>query len=287
MSFYGRVFYELSSAFASIVIKKKYSDTEGIPLVAVGTGGTLTFQPGNQWIEMDVNSDDYVCAIKHAASDDERSAKGTITPFKRETTAQASAVQLVAADTISVPVFSYDDAGHVIKIVDTQYYKMPISETESDIIQLQADMKSLKENEDNQNTSINILTDATEQCSSDIELLDERIGNLEPYTRQVDSNQTAIEALENLVGSRADMFAESTMTISQYLGSYGKMGYDTIADGIQTLRNDVTAANSSTANNALATKLALKKLCDILNSCTLIDASGNRVVIDYTSLWDV
>ena len=155
MSFYGNVFQELTNAFASFIIQSKYNDVNSkTTMEAIGTGGKFTFAPGNEWIELGANTNDYVCSIKHASVNADRIGTQVI-PFAVATAADTgTTTALTAGTTIKVPKFKYDQAGHIITSEDYDLYKLPINETESNIEDLRDRMTVLEEAETRQDQTI-------------------------------------------------------------------------------------------------------------------------------------
>jgi hypothetical protein len=130
MSFYGNVFYELTNAFASFKIYKDLKDKDGTLLEALGTGGSFTFAPGNKWITLEANPTDYKCSIAHSELHEEDI---NVMPFDKVDAAAGTSTELKAGDTIAVPAFQYDMAGHIINTNTLKYFTLPMSETETNI----------------------------------------------------------------------------------------------------------------------------------------------------------
>ena len=288
MSFYGQVFYELTNAFASVFIKSKITDTELIGLEAQGTGGKITFVPGNAWIELDADKKNYICSINHAELDANRS-KTTVEPFQKVSAAAGTSTALKAGDTVAVPTFQYDAAGHIVKTDKIKYFTLPINETETNIQDLQDRMQTLEAAEDTQNNRLKTLEDTFDNHTNSIEDLDSRVIELETLPERVVDLETAADNTANLLGNRADMTEDENLTVSKIIGDFDNnitaLKYDSVTDGISSLAQSVNAANSSISNNALAVRVAIKNLCDILNAYGITDQDGNP--IDSNKLWNI
>ena len=123
MGFYGNVFYELSNAFASILIKSKHGNKE---LKALGTGGSFSLKANDDLIELDGNEQNRECIISHAKINPEKNGEKII-PFQKVSSGD-NITQLNSTDIIAVPSFEYDDSGHIIKTAEINFYKMPTSQ---------------------------------------------------------------------------------------------------------------------------------------------------------------
>lgn len=288
MSFYGQVFYELSDAIAKIIVKKAADDKSPVELKAVGTGGGITMEPMNNWITLGGNPNNYTLQIGHSTV----GTGQTITPFKR-VSAASGATQLAAADTIAIQKFKYDNAGHVTTD-GIEYYKLPISEAEINIANLQSRMEQLEDSEDDQLErlgNVESLVSSYETRVSDLETIsNSNSDTIEDHTihlnnlDQTDQKfETDIQDLDNLLGNRSDISKNSQATVTAIIGPTDELlknfNCKNLSECINKTMSEINSSNSLIGNNAIAMKLALKNLCQVLND--------NGIIVDYDALWDV
>ena len=324
MSFYGNVFQELTNAFASFIIQSKYGDTTSQAILeAYGTGGQVTFAPGNDWIALNADVKDFICTIEHTDIDTNRTGTNII-PFSKANAAAGTPTQLMAGDIIAIPAIKYDKAGHIITADVDSYFKLPVSEVETNIQDLQDRMAVLEDAEDAQNDRMGKIETTYEGFTNDIDNLQTRMATLEDaegaqndrlaalettseeYGKNIDDLQGRVEELEGLtprvetleetsqavvklLGERASMTKETDLTVTQVIGDFDtlkkNLKYEDVCDGLTTVTQEVNAANSSISNNALAVRVAVKNLCDILNAYGITDQDGNP--IDSNKLWNI
>lgn len=282
MGFYGQVFYDLTNAFGSIVIQSKYKDNTATTLAATGTGGKMTFAPGNDWIQLKADAEKYICTIEHAEADADRD-KVMLEPFKKTNTASSIDINnptiLSAGDIIAIPSIQYDNAGHIVKTIPMHYFSMPMNKTETDIKYLETEVDTLKEESVKQDGRLSVLEGTFEEHTASIESLNERVATTEELIPKV----TVLEEASVLIGSRSDMTASDTLTITEAIGDMDTLSKqlecESLVEGITDIAAGINATNSSVSNNALATKLVIKNLCNAL--------SEQGITIDYDSLWEV
>lgn len=324
MSFYGNVFQELTTAFTSIVIQSKFNDATVTQIDPLGTGGKFTFAPGDEWITMDGDAERYACLVKHAAADSARQGVVT-NPFSRATAAAGALTELAAGDIIAVPAIKYDNAGHIINTDTINYFKLPpLNDIEVNVKDLQDRMDSIEVNEESQNSRMGAIEDTYQGFTESMQSIEDQMETLtkaedaqntdiETLTMTSSSHQTSIEDLQSrtialedlppkvqtleeiskttveLLGTRDNMTTEENLTITEVIGDFDTLNknlkYNDICDGLTTLTSGVAAANSSTSNNALAVRVAINKLCDILNAYGITDQDGNP--IDSNKLWNI
>lgn len=285
MGFYGNVFYELSNAFASILIKSKYGDKE---LKASGIGGSFTIGADNEWINLDADENSRRFSISHANISKNREGTSFI-PLQKETSSPSEKIDLKAGDIIKVPQLTYDKAGHIIKVDNSTYFKLPINETEANIQQLQEDMTLLKKAEDGQNSKISILEGKAIQYDKDIEQLKNMETTVTNTEKQSNTNKNNITTLTEFIGAKTDLTNEDSVTITKTIGNVDNVlkNYADISDGIMKLTDAINGANITIGNTGIATKSAINKLCEKINSYKLTDNEGNLIEIDPDELWTI
>ena len=274
MGFYGQVFYELTDALSKIIVKTSATDSSPVELKAAGVGGGITIEPKNKWITLNADAPNRVLQFGHLTGD-----KGqTVAPLTKVSNSVSGATQLQAADTIAVQKFKYDDAGHV-SLDSVDYYKLPISETEINIEDLQNRMTILESNNTDQNSRLDVLEATFEEHTNSIESLNERVATTEELIPKV----ATLEEASALIGNRSDMTKNEALTITKAIGNMDTLSEQlkcsSLAQGVTNIAAEINATNSSISNNALATKLAIKNLCNAL--------AEQGIIINYDSLWEV
>ena len=274
MGFYGQVFYELTDALSKIIVKTSATDSSPVELKAAGIGGGITMEPKIKWITLNGDANNRVLQFGHLTG-----GKGqTVAPLAKTLNSVAEATQLQAADTIAVQKFKYDDAGHV-SLDSVDYYKLPISETETNIADLQNRMTILESDNTDQNSRLDVLEATFEEHTNSIGSLNERVATTEELIPKV----ATLEEASTLIGNRNDMTTSEALTITKAIGNMDTLSEqlkcNSLAQGVTNIAAEVNATNSSISNNALATKLAIKNLCNAL--------AEQGITINYDSLWEV
>lgn len=271
MSFYGNILYELTNAFSRVLIqnngkgKKDFitPSTESVEIPAIGLGGKLELDTGNKWISIKGDPEGHSCTIYHAAKDASDITNQMATMTKTENS--AGAIELAPGDYLKGAVMYYDNAGHVTS-TDTVCYRLPISETEQDLADLQTRMTTIEESDIaqadliNQNAAdIESVTTAHSKTVTDLATLDKRVGNMYNLTAAVDK-----------------------LTITQALGRFDNMqeqtAYPTICEGLTSLKQSIDAQNASISDASLVQRVVIKNLCDQI-------AAQSDIEIDYDALW--
>lgn len=242
MSFYGNILYELTNAFAEIVVKNNGKDSavtispssENIEVPAIGVGGRFILDSGNKWIGLAGNEESQLCKIYHSGIDPTNTTNSFIT--LENPNSATDIIQLSPGALLSGEQVYYDEAGHVTgsqKVI----YKLPISETEAELIELQEKMMSLEGNETTQNTII-------ENTSSVVTELNTSVGDI----------RKDLNAVEALVGDRIWMTTGSTDSITKAIGSIkdiqnlGGQQTTNISTALAYLKNEI-AKRDSTIND--------------------------------------
>lgn len=286
MGFYGNSFYQLTNAFGKFIVKnagKNKTDfitpgSESVENTAIGLGATYAFDTGNKWISLQGNSADGVCTIFHAPLDesDKNNSMATI----EKASANASATQLVAGDYLEVPKLSWDNAGHITGTDGSNWYRLPVSQTETDIQDLKDRMSDIESNDTTQNTTLTTLDDRVESLEVLPDLVGRRtsftsfnsektitqaLGNVETMENQyqggatevdsfsdavldLDARATELESQLAFIGDRTALSTDATMTLVSAIGNMDKIteaAYTDLVSAIITLTNSVNTINSS------------------------------------------
>ena len=271
MSFYGNILYELTNAFAEILIKNggrasttTISPSSGtVELPAIGLGGRFTLDSGNKWIHLSGNEDSQVCKIYHSGIDSTNTTHSFNTISNPDSA--TNAIELIPGDYLSGEQVYYDEAGHVTgskKIV----YKLPISETEAELIELQEKMATLEANDTVQNTNIGTNT-------SDLTTLKSTMEDV----------QGDLDDVEALVGSKIYMTIGNT-SITQAIGSIENIqglasGHtNNISNALHYLKNEINNRDNTISDVSTANRYAMSKLIEQLEAQLGIE-------IDESVLW--
>lgn len=270
MSFYGNVFYELTNAISTIVIKNSGKNSNSfivgsdtpVSVTAIGLDNKISFDSGNTWIRLAGDDDNQVCTIYHGQP---AAAKGSIKAFDvADETGSFNVTELQPGDYFQTSSFSYDSAGHVTSSGTPTYYRLPISETEKNIEEL--------------TEKVSALEDADIEINADISSLESSITEISSTVSTV-SKKT--DEIEDLVGPRYLLTIDDNMSVTKALGDFENFqttGYTTFSEGIVGIKNEVKAQNSVIADSSLATKVAMQRLCDVL--------AQHDITIDADSLWE-
>lgn len=210
MSFYGNILYELTNAFAEILIKNSgrtsaatiSPSSSTVELPAVGLGGRFTLDSGNKWINLSGNADSQLCKIYHSGIDSTNTKYSFTSVGNPESATEAT--ELSPGDYLSGEQIFYDEAGHITGSKQV-VYKLPISETEAELIALQEEMATLKESDEAQTKSIEANT--------------KTLTNLETtYGESIETLQADLDAAEDLLGDKIYM-TTGTASVTQAIGS--------------------------------------------------------------------
>ena len=272
MSFYGNILYELTNAFAEIVVKNNGKDSavtispssENIEVPAIGVGGRFILDSGNKWIGLVGNEESQLCKIYHSGIDPTNTTN-SFTTLENPNSA-TDIIQLSPGALLSGEQVYYDEAGHVTgsqKVI----YKLPISETEAELIELQEKMMSLEGNETTQNTII-------ENTSSVVTELNDNVGDI----------KKDLNAVKALVGDRIWMTTVSTDSITKAIGSIkdiqslGGQQTTDISKALAYLKNEIAKRDSTINDISNANRAAMEGLIAQIEAQLGIE-------IDKTSIW--
>ena len=274
MSFYGNILYELTNAFAEIVVKNSgrnsattispSSDASVIP--AIGLGGRFILDSGNKWIHLSPDPDSQVCKIYHSGIDSTNTAHSFTTLGNPDS--GTNIIELIPGDLLSGEQVYYDEVGHVTgsqKVV----YKLPISETETELIALQDRMSALEQNDIIQNENISTNT-------SGLTTLDSL------YQTDMKDVKDNISNVKNLVGNKIYMTTRDT-SITQAIGSLENIQKldntaNNISNALTYLKNEITKRDNTIGDISTANRYAMEELI------AQIEAQSD-IKIDKTLVW--
>lgn len=275
MSFYGNILYELTNAFAEIVVKNsgRNSSTtispssENVEVPAIGLGGRFILDSGNKWIGLVGDGESQLCKIYHNGIDSTNTTYSFTTLGNPDSA--TNVVELTPGDYLSGEQVYYDEAGHVTGS-ERVVYKLPISETEAELIELQEKMATLEENEIAQNASI-------EETSSGLTQLKQS------YDTNIDTVKKDLDTVEALVGSKIYMTTGNT-SITQAIGSLEDMqaisvgNTNSVSTSLAYLNNEIAKRDNTISDISTANRYAMEQLI------AQIEAQSD-IKIDKTLVW--
>lgn len=271
MSFYGNILYELTNAFAEIVVKNsgRNSSTtispssENVEVPAIGLGGRFILDSGNKWIGLVGDGESQLCKIYHSGIDSTNTTHSFTTLGNPDSATDV--VELIPGDYLSGEQVYYDEAGHITgskRVV----YKLPISETEAELIELQEKMAVLEENEIVQDNTISANT-----------------GDLTTLKSTMEDVQEDLDEVEALVGGKIYMTTGNT-SITQAIGSIENIqslasGHtNNISNALHYLKNEINNRDNTISDVSTANRYAMSKLIEQLETKLGIE-------IDESVLW--
>ena len=300
MGFYGSVFYELSNAFASFLIKSTSSDTEGTKITAMGKEDILYMSPANEWIELLADDSKHEISVKHTLTSKNRTAKETIYS-SNEQNKPANTTQLDDGDTFSIPIIKYDQAGHVIDASEKKYFTLPVNQLEIDVDSLQDRMSKIEATEESQNKAIEDAQESFEELLAlNLGELAARVDETEIITQSVKDHPDRMVAVEEICenvkdlpdrvveleekaetfGNISEITENENATFASIIGNFdntiGTEKATDICSYVAEISGRLNGTNTAMNNQALATELILRKLCNAL--------ADNGIEIDYDSL---
>ena len=275
MSFYGNILYELTNAFAEIVVNNSGRNSSAtispssttVEVPAVGLGGRFVLDSGNKWIHLSPDASSQSCKIYHSGIDSTNTAH-SFTTLSNPSSA-TDIVQLPPGALLSGEQVYYDEAGHVTgskKVV----YKLPINETEAELLELQGKMSALEESDKNQNESIDANTSGLSSLKSS-------------YDTTIKSVQDDLSDVESLVGSKIYMTTGNT-SITQAIGSLEDMqaisvgNTNSVSTSLAYLNNEIAKRDNTISDISTANRYAMEQLI------AQIEAQSD-IKIDKTLVW--
>ena len=308
MSFYGNVFYELTNAFATIAIKNSgkslksfISPGQDTALPAAGLEGKVSIDTGNKWINLQGSPEELMFKVYHSKKD-ENDKSNNVEPVEIPAAAPDNAVELKPGDYLQINKFFYDDAGHVTTSGTSDYYRLPISDTDKDMSDLQERMDTLEKDQSD-------VIDAFEQLEAQVKDNDTQLIDLEKVVGKQpslssDSSVNIIDVIGNVDGLNAsivetigdmsylnkdsivdaignmDELSDNHNTIVQAIGNMRELNNtDTLTQNILTIKSDMKAQSTTIDYQGIAIKNAIEKLVNALNE--------QGINIDFDSLWEV
>lgn len=153
MSFYGSVYYQLVDTFYKVLTKNAGLKSTAFPkeltpneqeFRAIGRKGILKLATGNRWINFTQDENNNFI-LWHGDADADNAAP--IVAYEHLAQAKPENVEITEinpGDYFSAFTAKYDKAGHIVpSSVKKSYFKVPISETEEAIGELQKDVQTL------------------------------------------------------------------------------------------------------------------------------------------------
>lgn len=259
MSFYGSTYFQLIDTFYKILVKNSGGSAVAFPpsldantqaSQASGRKGVLEFGTGNRWIyasQDPANSNSYT--FWHTAPDTNLNNL-TQVEFKGGkdqviVPAGATVVTLEPDTYIKAPVFKFDKAGH-ISAADHVYYKMPVSETEKAIEELQNKVGEPEEGETE--TLFEMAYDADQRITSLRNDHDEIRDELGDYSK-VFPNSRIYQTDQGSENIRKDFYAAFGSMDALRTGIFGEEeSSKTLVDSILTLNNTANGLSATLIN---------------------------------------
>ena len=293
MSFYGKVFYELTNAFAQMIIKNNgygnksvsnpQNNTGSVP--AVGLNSLFTIDTGNRWIGISAYPDDSSCVIAHSKADESANNSKSVLQAGVSVPAGTAITELQPEQLVKITSLKYDDAGHINGGVVEEYFKMPKNDYNTDLNDLKDRMTEIEESDESQQEEID---GAVNTITTTINALESRFDNIENnFTNVNDRIDTAnedISGINNVIGDVANLGDGETRSITELLGtvkqtSISKHQIDpTVASSIEYLYDEIEKTDNQVKTNNAGVNGALRELCNALKEYD--------INIDYDSLWE-
>lgn len=261
MSFYGNVFYELTNAFAKFIVKNSGETKEEEPktlqesfnISAVGLNSSFNIDSGNKWIQL--KGEDNTCSIYHAfpKSDDKF---GSISSWNKTEETVEGAVKLQPGDSIKVQNLYYDKAGHISAIED-KYFLLPETDFQTNLKEIQDDIKALKISDADQNLSISANSDSISGIDTKY---DEDIAALTKKDTEIDKN---ISDINDKVGNNESLGLGENISIVEAIGNLNDTVKKTsVVENLKYLKeqNELISNRITLANSSI--KTAIDNICE-------------------------
>lgn len=259
MSFYGSTYFQLIDTFYKILVKNSGGSAVAFPLSldantqasqASGRKGVLEFGTGNRWIyasQDPANSNSYTFWHTSPDTNLDNLTQVEFKGGKNQVTVPAGAtVVTLEPDTyIKAPVFKFDKAGH-ISVADHVYYKMPVSETEKAIEELQNKVGEPEEGETE--TLFEMAYDADQRITSLRNDHNEIRDELGDYSK-VFPNSKIYQTDQGVENIRKDFYAAFGSMDALRTGIFGDEGSSkTLVDSVLTLNNTANGLSATLIN---------------------------------------
>ena len=293
MSFYGNVFYELTNAFASMIIKnsgktgKSFIETpENATIEAVGLNSKFSLDTGNRWLTIKGDPDNTTSTFYHAAAD--TSANNSKTTFETVDALPSgkTAVELEPEQLVKISSLRYDDAGHVTGQVVDNYFKMPKNDYNTDMNDLKDRMDELEKSDADQSKDIN---DAVKLVTDTVGGLEQRFTNIDnefdTITDRFDTNEKSMKSLQDTVIGSQESLGETERTITEIIGALNQSeivnkipGQPTVAGSVTYLVKEIDSTDDMMKTLNTSIKAYFQNLCNELNKKGIDISIGNIIV---------
>ena len=270
MSFYGNVFYELADSLARILVKNSGQNNnafitpgQDIEVPVIGLNGKMILDSGNKWIQLQGTPGEHLCTVYHAQRD-ELNTDNELTTFAK-VDEQSNSIELSPGDYLQGLKFYYDDAGHIAGH-ETIYYKLPVSETELELQDIQARLGAVEDSDRDQQELIEGHTEA-----------------IDTVTLQANTTDETLTELKNFVGNKVFMTTGNT-TITQAIGNLKDISDSTdgasVSAGIVNLSGKINSQGSQIQDLSYIQRAVINDLCDQLEELNI------GITIDRNRLWE-
>lgn len=267
MSFYGNVFYELADSLSRIMVKNSGKSSsafiapgEDIEVPVIGLNGKMVLDSGNKWIQLQGVPNEHLCTIYHAQKD-ELNTDNELTTFAKAEE-QADSIELSPGDYLQGLKFYYDNAGHIAGH-ETVYYKLPVSETELELQDIQDRLGKVEE------------SDGTQQ-----QLIEGHTTDIATAQETADKAVEDLIDLEELVGDQIWMTTGDT-SITQAIGSLKDITSATdgasVSEGIVKLAGKVNSQAASIQDLSFVQRAVIEDLCNQLYELAQIEIDKDRL----------
>ena len=267
MSFYGSIYYELVDTFYKVLVHNSGQSNLTFPaaadvkneqtLMAIGRKGVLDVDSGNRWIKLTANPDTTKYVMWHEKPDE--TDVESVASFTRLDKApeDVTPINLYAGDVIQVSSFDYDKAGHTAKS-EIQYYKLPTSTVEADIVSLKSAVGNIKDIYPSKTTE-------DEENEEDVKNIGKAIGDIESYRlimgdgheqETICTSLTSLNAITKTIGSVTDDIYDGFVWDRTLTESFGNL------------------------RTVFPTEYETKSLCDAIGNVELLtDVDNNPLTI--------
>ena len=293
MSFYGKVFYELTNAFAQMIIKNSgYNDksvsnpqNNTVSVPAVGLNSLFTIDTGNRWLGISAYPDDSSCVITHSKADNSANNSKSVLQAGVSAPTGATVTELQPEQLVKITSLKYDDAGHVNGGVVEEYFKMPKNDYNTDLNDLKDRMTKIEESDESQQVEIdgavNTITTTINGLEGQFDDIEKSFTNVND---RIDKANKDIDDINDVIGNVTNLGDGETRSITELLGtvkqtSISKHQIDpTVASSIEYLYDEIEKTDNQVKTNNAGVNGALRELCNALKEY--------NINIDYDSLWE-
>lgn len=280
MSFYGTVYHQVVDAFHKFFILNKGKDSvdflsndelkkeDGIENIAEASGinSSLSFSSGNNWIRLDVNRDEdkKVTNIDIYHNQPHSTIQTETVSKVYDTTETTNVTQLEQGAVFSIPSSKYDTAGHLIS-GEEKKYKLPVSDLELDVSNIQADVETLFKEVTDLDTLTNTNKNNISSNTTRIETLEEiNIGSrIEAVEKETGQLRNDVGSVSEMYGSETQMrdLAKTIGSMSRLQSVFKDINNITIVQAIEENYDNI----NENANNLSITNILVKNHDDIIS----------------------